>query len=184
MKHQVSALCRQGQADPALMEEIGQTVAVYDSEVQTGNGALDVVLTEKSFRCEQGRISFSCMLDGSLFDFMAAADIYSLFGNALDNAIESVAGEPEDHRFISMKAGRQGNLIFLHMENSCAAQLTFVDGLPVTTKTDSPGYHGYGVKSIRFLAEKYGGYAKMTLEDSVFALDVFLAVPQEEKAAV
>lgn len=47
LKHQVSALCRQGQVDPALAEEIGQTVAVYDSEVQTGNGALDVVLTEK-----------------------------------------------------------------------------------------------------------------------------------------
>ena len=184
LKHQVSALCRQGQVDPALMEEIGQTVAVYDSEVQTGNGALDVVLTEKSFRCEREHISFSCMLDGRLFDFMAAADIYSLFGNALDNAIESVVGEPEDHRFISIKAGRQGNLIYLHMENPCAAHLTFEDGLPITTKTDSPGYHGYGVKSIRFLAEKYGGYAKMTLEDSVFTLDVFLTVPKEEKAAV
>ena len=112
LKHQVSALCRQGQVDPALMEEIGQTVAVYDSDVQTGNGALDVVLTEKSFRCEREHISFSCMLDGRLFDFMAAADIYSLFGNALDNAIESVVGEPEDHRFISIKAGSQKVSLF------------------------------------------------------------------------
>lgn len=178
LKHQVNALCRDGQVDPALSEEIGQAVSLYDAEVQTGNNALDVVLTEKSFRCERECVSFSCMLDGSLFDFMAAADIYSLFGNALDNAIEGALGETEDRRFISVKAGRQGRLIFLRVENPCTAQLTFEDGLPVTTKTDSPGYHGYGVKSIRFLAEKYGGSAKMTLEDGLFLLDVFLAAPE------
>ncbi|MCM1233914.1 MAG: ATP-binding protein [Ruminococcus flavefaciens] len=178
LKHQVSALCQQGRVESALSEEIGQAVSLYDSEVQTGNSALDVVLTEKSFRCERERVDFSCMLDGSLFDFMAAADIYSLFGNALDNAIEGALGEPEDRRFISIKAGRQGKLIFLRVENPCTAQLAFEDGLPVTTKTAEPGYHGYGVKSIRFLAEKYGGYAKMAQEDGMFTLDVFLAAPK------
>lgn len=175
LKHQVNALCRQGRVEPSLSEEIGQAVSLYDAEVQTGNSALDVVLTEKSFRCEREHVAFSCMLDGSLFDFMAAADIYSLFGNALDNAIEGTLGEPEERRFISIKAGRQGRLIFLHIENPCTIWLTFEDGLPVTTKTDAPGYHGYGVKSIRFLAEKYGGSAKMTQEDGLFMLDVFLA---------
>lgn len=176
LKNQISTFSQAGKVAPEVAEEIQHTINVYDAEIETGNAALDVVLTEKNFRCERGQIAFSCMLDGTLFDFMTAADIYSLFGNALDNAIESVIQEPEENRFISLKAGQQGNLICIHAENYCGKELCFENGLPVTTKTDAPGYHGYGVKSIRFLAEKYGGYAQMRLEDRQFILDIFLPV--------
>lgn len=180
LKYQISRFGQSGKLEPSVAEEIQHTIAVYDSEIETGNTALDVVLTEKNFRCDREHIVFSCILDGHLFDFMAATDIYSLFGNALDNAIESVAGEREEYRFITLKAGKRGNLVCLHVENYCGNTLSFQDGLPMTTKQDAPGYHGYGVKSIRFLAEKYGGYARMRVEDSLFILDIFLPLRTTE----
>ncbi|HIY63140.1 MAG TPA: ATP-binding protein [Candidatus Mediterraneibacter stercoripullorum] len=174
LKHQVRALCRGGENE-RMLEEIENSVAVYDSMVETGNDTLDIVMTEKSLRCEKNDIDFSYILDGHLFDFMETVDIYSLFGNALDNAIESVIGEKRENRFISLKAGKQGSLVCLHIENYCGKPPVFENGLPATTKPEEPGYHGYGVKSIRFLAEKYGGYAKMYTEDSLFILDAFFA---------
>lgn len=57
--------------------------------VHTGNDALDAILSEKGLACEQGGIAFRCMADGAAVGFMAPTDIYSLFGNALDNAIEA-----------------------------------------------------------------------------------------------
>lgn len=174
LKHQVHALCEERGVETAVLEEIKKSISVYDSMVETGNDALNIIMTEKSLSCEKQNIVFSYILDGRLFDFMAPADIYSLFGNALDNAIESVRGEQECNRFISLKAGRQGNLIVLRVENYCGHELMFESGLPLTTKQMEPGYHGYGVKSICFLAEKYGGYAKMRLEEECFQLVVVL----------
>jgi len=173
LKHQLNAYCQAQRIDSKTAKEIEQTIQLYDAVIDTGNPAVDIVLTEKMFRCEQAHIELSCILDGHVFDFMAESDIYSMFGNALDNAIESVLQEAEEHRFITLKTGHQGNLVFLHMENFCSKILTFEDGLPLTTKKDEPGYHGYGVKSIRFLSEKYGGYANIYTKDSLFILDIF-----------
>lgn len=49
-----------------------------------------VIYTEKSLLCERHKIRFTYMIDGEQLDFMDPVDIASLFGNALDNAIESV----------------------------------------------------------------------------------------------
>ena len=64
--------------------------------MRTGNEILDTILTEKSLICENSGIHINCVADGSLLAFMNPVDLYTLFGNALDNAIE--AGE---------KAGKQ-----------------------------------------------------------------------------
>ena len=63
---------------------------IYSAIVRTGNEILDTILTEKSLICENSGIHISCVADGSLLAFMNPVDLYTLFGNALDNAIEAV----------------------------------------------------------------------------------------------
>ena len=63
----------------------------YDSSFNTGNKSLDVVLTEKKLLCDNKGIKFFCMADGKLLNGIKVSDIYSLFGNAIDNAIECLA---------------------------------------------------------------------------------------------
>lgn len=179
LKHQLAVLRQSGGADLAVVEDFQQTVDTYDSIIETGNSALNIILTEKSFLCERYGITLSCLVDGHLFDFMASSDLCSLFGNALDNAVEGVQHEAPENRFISVKSGRQGRLICLHIENYCGRALRFEDGLPVTTK-EQTGFHGFGVKSIRFLAEKYGGHADMRLEDTRFLLTIIIPHPDEQ----
>ena len=45
-------------------------------------------LQRKSLYCNKHGIIFTCVADGTLLDFMDVMDICSIFGNALDNAIE------------------------------------------------------------------------------------------------
>lgn len=54
----------------------------------TGNKALDITLTQKSALCGQAGIQLVCSADGSCLENMKHYHIYSLLGNALDNAIE------------------------------------------------------------------------------------------------
>lgn len=57
------------------------------------------------------------------------------------------------------------------MENYCVEQVVFEDGLPLTTKTDT-AYHGVGVRSIKYIADKYKGTLLMREDRSRFLVDI------------
>ena len=62
----------------------------------------------------------------------------------------------------------------MHVENPCAGTLTMRDGLPVTTKGDED-YHGFGMLSMKTVAEQYGGGLSVRAEDGAFILDIVLS---------
>ena len=71
--------------------EIKKMIAIYDSKIESGNKMLDVLFTEKSLFCEQNNIKFSAMIDGSKLSFIEDGDLYCLFANLTDNALEAVS---------------------------------------------------------------------------------------------
>ena len=158
-----------------MINELEQSILLYDGIAKTGNEAIDLVLTEISWRCAKNLVRFDYVINGDDYDFMMLEDTYSMFFNALDNAIESVMEEPEpDKRMISLKSTLQGNLLYIQILNYCVVQPEFKDGLPLTTKKDKK-VHGFGTKSVRYIAEKYNGFVRMTMtEDSFFDLEILL----------
>ena len=160
------------EAREASLREIERSVMIYDAIVKTGNEVLDTVLTEKSLLCEREHITMTCVADGSKLDFMDAVDLYTIFGNALDNAIESVTAIPDpERRVIAVTVYTRSSLLLIQLENYYEQPLTFTDGLPVTTKGQN-GFHGFGMKSIQYTAEKYGGIMTVHAEDHLFILRV------------
>ena len=101
MKHQIRAISRQTSIGPAALEELESVISIYGTIVKTGNQALDIILTEKNLYCQKNGVTISCIADGAKLDFMTDSDIYSLFGNLLDNAIRSVVALEPDMRVIS-----------------------------------------------------------------------------------
>lgn len=100
------------------LKDIYQGLDVYESVVKTGNKPLDVVLTEYSLRCENNDIHFTSIADGKALNFMSPYDIYSLFGNAITNAIEAVTKiEDKDKRNISLVMKKKGNILTIELEN-------------------------------------------------------------------
>lgn len=154
------------------IESVKGALAIYDNIFQTGNEALDLVLTEKSLLCSEYNIKLSSMVDGSVLNFMNTTDVYALFGNLLDNAIECVMKETdEEKRIISLSVNRKNQGSYIHAENYCNEPVVFEDGLPVTTKKDKD-YHGFGVRSIRYLVDKYKGTVLMREEEKRFLVDI------------
>lgn len=181
LKHQISALknMTDTQEKEAIISEMEKAVAVYGSIAKTGNSALDSILTEKGIYCYSNDITLSVIADGSLLDNIKFGDIYTLFGNAIDNAIESVMKtEQKELRQIFLKICMRGGMVHIHLENWYDAELTFRDGLPCTTKSGKG--HGYGVRSIRYIVEKYGGTLTVETKDHIFALNMMLPMGVEE----
>lgn len=178
LKKQIRALASisDAAARSEYVSEVQQAVDLYDATYHTGCEALDYVLQEKSLLSKQHHVALSCMAEGEALSFLRPTDVYSLMGNALDNALECVLQEPEELRIISLQIRQRGQMVLIHLENQCSRQPEFQDGLPVTTKKDKD-FHGFGVKSIRYIADKYHGELMMRAQNSMFLLDIVLPVP-------
>ena len=162
------------------LSEMENAISQQESLISTGNRVLDVFLTSKSNYCSQNNITFTCMADGRLISFMHVKDICSLFGNALDNAIECVSqfSDPEK-RLITLSMFRRSQFVMIQFENYSETPLEMnSNSLPRTTKADKQN-HGYGLKSIKAAAQKYGGSMTLQARGSWFTLQVLIPVEDQ-----
>lgn len=176
--HDLKALLRSfhGQIPAAQMEKLEKGVQQYDVYIHTGNAALDVLLTERRGLCASRGIQLTSLVHGPDLAFMEELDLYTLFGNALDNAVEAVSQLPAGReKFISMTEERQGNMVSVHVENPFAGTLTFEQGLPRSGR--DPRYHGYGMRSMERIVQNYGGTLRASQKEEIFSLDLLLFAP-------
>ncbi|HIT91109.1 MAG TPA: sensor histidine kinase [Candidatus Merdenecus merdavium] len=154
--------------------ELEKSIQIYESIVKTGNDILDTLLSERSLICEARGIKIHCVIDGKRLNFMNPIDIYSMFGNAIDNAIECVEkfSDPEK-RFIDIGVSEKQKFLFIRISNPIGDEPEYHGGLPKTTKNNKE-YHGFGLKSIRHIAEKYGGKIAIGTEFQCFVLKILL----------
>ncbi|MDO5326350.1 MAG: GHKL domain-containing protein [Clostridia bacterium] len=176
LKHQIAAIRSEaGKAKfDEYLNELEDSINEYATVIECGNQTVDIVLTEKNILCYSAHVKFSYMIDGSLFNFLTEREIYSLFGNALDNALEAVTKiEDPTLRMITLKSNTRGGLVVLQVENTYAGSMILgEDELPHTTKTGSG--HGFGLRSIQRIAEKHGGMMSVRAENGVFKLSVVM----------
>lgn len=177
MKHQIRKIGKDKQISDDIVKELEQSITIYDSIVKTGNDALDVILTEKNLFCIKNNITLTYITDGQKLCFMSESDIYSLFGNALDNAIEAVMKiDDAEKRIIELKIHQINEFLTITIKNSYLGDIVYDEkGLPVTTK-ENPIYHGYGTKSISLIAEKYDGNVSFITKNEMFHLNVLLPI--------
>lgn len=179
IRHQIRRLGDGGAVvDQSVLDEIAHEVAIYDSKVKTGNDALDTILTEKSLICANESITLSCIADGSSLDFMRAADLYALFGNALENAIEATRQVDGEKRSISLIVREVAGMASIHIENYFTGEVEFEDGIPKSSKGDDLN-HGFGTKSMRNIAERYGGALDASTKGDVYYLNVLIPIPED-----
>lgn len=156
-----------------FMKQDEKLLDLYECLVDCGNSALTTVLTEKNIACKNNQIDFTVMADGALLNFMSQIDIYSLFGNALDNAIECLKELPVAERHVKLQVKNVGDMVNIICENTCYRQLNFKNGLPYTTKNDTSN-HGFGTKSIERICKKYSAEFKMEIHSGIFTLNILI----------
>ena len=180
LKHQIAVL--RSEEDSKKREEflnrMENEIKQYEAQNKTGNKVLDTVLTTKSLYCTKHGITFTCVADGTLLEFMDVMDICSIFGNALDNAIECELKIPEkEKRLIHVTVSKQKNFLILRFENYYEGELKYKEGSLVTTKKEKE-YHGYGLKSIRYTVNKYEGAVTIEAKDNWFELKILIPIKE------
>ena len=176
LKHQINLLKSGADSEKAgeYLEQMEREIKIYETQNKTGNKVLDTILTSKSMHCQRHGIELKFMGEGQLLNFMEDMDISALFGNMLDNAIESVVKiKDRQKRLISLHVIQDKQFIRIRTENYCEENVQFQDGIPITTKKDKR-FHGYGMKSMKKIVEKYDGSVMAGKTDNWFELKILI----------
>ncbi len=179
LKHQIAVL--RAEQDPQrrldFLDGMEEEIRTYEAQNKTGNSVLDTVLTGKSLYCARHGIELTCVADGARLEFMDVMDICSIFGNILGNAIEyELTIQDKKKRLIHLAVYTRKDFLVIQCENYCEEHLEFQDGLPVSTKDDG-AYHGFGIKSIRYTADKYGGTMTIHNRNGWFEMNIVVPIP-------
>ncbi len=176
LKHQIAFIKAEPdeQKKASYLTEMETAVSIHEAEAVTGNSVLDTILTSKKLVCAENGIVITCFADASGLDRLDVMDICSIFGNAIDNAIEyEMTVQDPELRLIKVAVYPENCFLLIRVENYCTEKLVFHDGLLKSSKKN-PQTHGYGLKSIRRAAEKYNGSMTISQDDSWFILTVLI----------
>lgn len=178
LKHQITRIRNLGSAQDPELDEIESVIEQYEMNNVTGNKTLDVILAEKHLICKENGIQMTVMADGKTLSMFGTADIAAMFGNALDNAIECEQKvEEKEKRCIILDVHTKGNMLSIRVENYCPDAPDFVDGIPATSKEDRDN-HGFGLRSIRYIAKKYDGTVQAGVRNNFFILSMLFQIPE------
>lgn len=180
LKHQVGVI--RAEVDPSKQEsyldELEASIKDVESQSKTGSSVLDVILTTKHLECVERGVDLTVVADGSLLGFMTVMDVSALLGNALDNAIEGASRvEDPQKRLVKMALFARDDLVVMTFENYFDGEVRTEGGQIVTRRGDRDR-HGYGLKSIRYTAEKYGGSMTVRTDGGWFVVRLLIPVPR------
>lgn len=156
-----------------MIESLLQEAAAYEDYVHTGNEILDIILKEKTGLAREKQIDFSVAVNLNGITFIDPLDISTIFGNAIDNAIEASERLPLHRRAILLKAGRIQSFLSVLVENNCSRE-------PVSRRNNTAKddfLHGFGLSNMTAAAEKYGGQLVTRNENGKFTLKILIPIP-------
>lgn len=133
------------------------------------NAIVNYILSDFADKCKQKQIDFTYAIS---IDELPVDEIMfsSILSNALDNALNAQEELPEEQRSVSLMLKIVNGKLLLSVKNPTNTVPTFVDGLPLSQKEG----HGYGTKSIRYMAERLGGHCQFAVKDNAFILRLVL----------
>lgn len=169
----LSSCAQGGQEIQASIRELQGQIQEYENYHHTGNEFLDIILRDKAKAAQEKNIDFSASVSFEAGSFIEPLDISTIFGNALDNAIEASEKLPEEKRLITVKAKRLRDMLVIIVQNNALPDLGTPKG---TTKKDTFS-HGFGIPNIKNAVEKYEGQCSITAESGMFTLKILIPLP-------
>lgn len=184
LKHQLKILRNVSEEERNnYIDEAEKSIIFYQDLIYTDNEALNTILAEKGLFCRENKIDFHCSVDNSVdMSFIRVSDLYALLGNAIDNAIEYTKQQTDSNlRSISLRIDSKNSFIGIQVSNplseadSLKLRKVSISRTIPSTKDDTLN-HGYGLKSIRYLTEKYDGSMELSSNGGLFTLQLVFPV--------
>lgn len=173
LKHQIRTFADKTSLNPKDIEDIEDMIQIYDSNMSTGNKSIDIILMEKKLICQKEGIDLKCFADCSSLGFVDEVDLYSMFGNSIDNAMDATRNLKDgSKKTINIIVKTINDFVSIRIENYYDGNVTIGnDGMPLTTKENKMN-HGFGLKSIQNIVKKYDGFMMIDTKNGIFSISI------------
>ena len=139
---------------------------------------LNAILARYGRNCLDKNIAFHADIRSGIIDFIADADITSLFCNLLDNAIEAAEHIPDSFIDVSAYKREKTPFVVITIVNSSRKNpFDEQNGILNTTKANKYK-HGFGIKSIRKIVVKYHGDIQMYYNNATLTIHTIITLKQ------
>lgn len=171
----IKALLSMGKKDELsdYLDNLEKDLDSIDIAIKTGNVGLDAILSSKVSIARKNNIEVNCTAKVPADLKISDVHLCAIVGNLMDNAIEACEKITEGTapRFIRIYIGLFKSQLYISVSNAtCEKHRRRLSEL-VTSKL---GEHGFGLRRIDKLAEKYDGYVNRKNEPGIFATEVML----------
>ncbi len=169
----IASYLNNGEVDQAkeyLSVVLDKLNRVY-SYIQTGNSVLNYIINTKLEYAQQNGIQFKAEIENLPFAKMGSVDFSAVLSNALDNAIE--ASRNTEDKFIYVSILKKRGYDTISVKNKIDRSVLAENPHLISTK-DKEEAHGYGVKQIKAITEKYDGIVDIYEEDGMFCIGIMI----------
>lgn len=169
----VSGLQLEGKIEAAqkYISNISSGLERIEMFMDVGSDFVNAILNSKLSIAKSKGIEVLCN-SSSEVGGISEYDLCNLIGNMLDNAIEA-AEKPGDNAVVEVSIRSDKYKLMITVANSILQPVLNSNSNLKTTKKETE-LHGFGVKSIKTIAERYGGSADFYEEDLTFFCRVIL----------
>ena len=151
-----------------ILEDIDAELDKVNTNIYSKNEILNTVLLLKKIEAKKFDINMVYKIDKSIsLDSMKDSDVCKLFSNLLDNSIE--ASKKTDDKKVLLKLCKRNDYIVLICENTYKEELR-KNILGFLTTKENKKEHGYGIKIIKSISDKYGGEMNIQAKNGSFKI--------------
>ncbi len=162
--------------DPEIseyVEKLSNQLKCYSKNCHSGNKLLDVIINKCVLDCESKGLSFYYDVRQCNLSSVIDIDLVAIVGNLMDNALR--AAEASSGKAISLETTNRNNYNVLIISNSCDNAPMIRKNRLVSSK-ESPGLHGFGIKSVTKSLAKYQGDLNWEYDDvsHIFTMTIMI----------
>lgn len=151
------------------LDELERDLDGVDTYVKSGNLMADAILNSKLTLAKERDIRINCKVKLPEQLAVTDVDLCVILGNLLDNAIEACEQIEEDKRFLRIYMIVNKSQLYISIQNGAKEELNFNERNYITNKR---GSHGFGMRRVKAMVDKYSGYLNLANEPGIFAAEV------------
>lgn len=136
----------------------------------------DAILQDVANMCEENQIAFSAVSYIPETIPLSSLDIIRVLSNITSNALEACRKLPPSQRFLKITSNVSPGWIAITAQNSFDGIVRLQNGEYLTTKEDRD-FHGYGMRIVREIIEKVGGFIAVTADTEKKIFTIKLHIP-------
>ncbi len=156
------------------LESLRSPIEAVTQHLWVGDEAVDYLINSKLTLAASREIQVNCNIEYPQHTNIRSVDLVTILGNLLDNAFEAVDGTEGNMRFINLTIRRINEMLVIKAENGCNTTPVVADGDLQTSKADKT-LHGWGLQSVRTVAERYDGTIETEYSNHTFRAVVTLS---------